>query len=60
MKINNLTLLILFGAMILAAFLPQWFMATSRDHTEVTNGVVSAALIAAILGVLKMAFTGRP
>lgn len=53
MKINNWTLLILFAALILAAFIPQWLTAQNPDVTELRDGAVSAGLIAAILAIFK-------
>ena len=53
MKINNVTLIIVFVALIAATFLPQWITATNRDITEIQDTGASAMLIAAILGITK-------
>ncbi len=58
MKINNVTLAIVFVALILAAFLPQWFSAQNKDHTEIIDTTVTAGLMAMILTVTKL-LTGR-
>jgi hypothetical protein len=56
---NNWTLAILGILLLLAAFIPQWVMATVPDMTEVRDAGMSGVLIAGILAMAKMILGNR-